>query len=117
MRAGALESTAQKGLMAFILMLAILFIACIVVIKIKRAGIYGKTVKKIQAFAGWNSIVGLILLFFTYEMVPFLSSRFWFLLWLIGMIISMYFITGNISDIPKRKEELEKEREFKKYIP
>lgn len=117
MRAGALENNAQTGFIVFLVILAVLFAACIFIIKTKRAGIYGKTVKKLQSFFVWNLTIGLVLLFFTYEMVPFLSSRFWFLLWLIGMIAWLYFIVGKLSDLPKRKEELEKEKEFKKYIP
>ncbi|OGF24220.1 hypothetical protein A3H66_02200 [Candidatus Falkowbacteria bacterium RIFCSPLOWO2_02_FULL_45_21] len=64
-----------------------------------------------------NAIIGLILLFFNYEMVPFLSARFWFLFWGAGMIVWLFFIYKIIIKIPHKKEQLEKEKEFKKYIP
>ena len=64
-----------------------------------------------------NAIIGLVLVFFNYEMVPFLSARFWFLLWIASLIIWLYFIYRTIIKIPQRKARLEKEREFNKYIP
>ena len=62
-------------------------------------------------------IIGLFLTFFNYEMVPFLSARFWFLLWGIGILVWLFFIYKMIIKIPQKKALLEKEREFKKYVP
>jgi len=64
-----------------------------------------------------NAIVGLFLIFFNYEMTPFLSARFWFLLWAAGMIVWAVFIYKVVVKIPQRKARFEKEKEFKKYIP
>lgn len=64
-----------------------------------------------------NAIIGLILIFFNYEMVPFLSARFWFLLWGISIVIWLFFIYKIIIKIPQKKARLEKEKEFKKYLP
>jgi hypothetical protein len=64
-----------------------------------------------------NAVIGLVLIFFNYETVPFLSARFWFLLWAISLMIWLFFIYKVIVKIPQRKARLEKEKEFKKYIP
>jgi hypothetical protein len=90
------------------------------------SGIGKKRWSKSLYFSFWNSlyyffltnaIIGLLLTFFNYEMVPFLSARFWFLLWVIGMIIWLIFVSRIIIKIPQKKALLEKEKEFKKYIP
>ena len=62
-------------------------------------------------------MIGLLLTFFNYEMVPFLSARFWLLLWAAGMVVWLAFIIGLVVKIPQRKVLLEKEKEFKKYVP
>jgi len=64
-----------------------------------------------------NAVVGLILAFFNYEMVPFLSARFWFLLWGAGLVVWLIFIGKIITKIPQKRAQLEKEKEFKKYLP
>ena len=64
-----------------------------------------------------NFFVGLILLFFSHELIPFLSARFWFLLWGLGIAVWLVFIFKALVAIPKKKKQIEKEREYKKYIP
>jgi len=64
-----------------------------------------------------NAVIGLILTFFNYEMVPFLAARFWLLIWVISMVIWIIFIYKVIVKIPQKKLRLDKEKEFKKYIP
>ena len=79
--------------------------------------IYGRLLNSLYSFFLANAIIGLLLLFFTYELIPFLSSHFWLLVWGISMLVWLGFIIKKLLDIPKRKEELSKEKEFKKYIP
>ena len=64
-----------------------------------------------------NAVVGLMLLFFTYELVPILSARFFFLFWLIEMIIWLASIWKVYKKVPEIKKAKEEEKEFKKYIP
>jgi len=73
--------------------------------------------KKLSTLFITNFIIGLLLLFFNYEMVPFLSSRFWFLIWATTLIVWFYFIAKEFIKIPNIKQQLEKDKEFKKYIP
>ncbi len=114
-RAGELTPRIEQSLMAFILILAILFIAFI---NLKRKkSIYGRSYGKIASFSIVNFFIGLLLLFFTYETTPFLSSRFWFVLWVLEMIIWIVFIFKNFKKIPEKKKRFEKEKEYKKYIP
>ncbi|MCX6795922.1 MAG: hypothetical protein NTW06_00290, partial [Candidatus Falkowbacteria bacterium] len=64
-----------------------------------------------------NLAIGLLLLFFTYELLPFLSTRILFLIWGIGMLIWLYFIARNLIEIPSLRKERAKEKEYHKYIP
>lgn len=64
-----------------------------------------------------NFIIGLFMLFFSYEMIPFLSTRVLYLLWLVMMLVWLGFILRDLAKIPKLIEEKKKEHEYKKYIP
>ena len=64
-----------------------------------------------------NLVIGGLIKFFNYELVPFFSSRFWFLLWALEIIIWLVFIIKSFKKIPEKRKKQEKEQEFKKYIP
>jgi amino acid transporter len=116
MRPGSLLPIYQKALVIFIVVLVVAAVIFSFIRK-KRKGLYSKVWRVLRGFSLSNAIVGLIILFFNYEMVPLLSARFWFVLWGIEMIVWLFFILRMAREIPKKKEQLEKEREFKKYIP
>jgi len=82
-----------------------------------RKNLYYRVMERFSLFSLTNFIIGLFLLFFTYESVPFFSSRFWFFLWVIGDIVWLYFIIKLILSLPEKKIQFEKEREFRKYVP
>jgi hypothetical protein len=116
LRPESLEGGAQK----YFTILVILFFVLTLVfsfLKSRNKNLYSRVLRKLYTFFLTNFIIGLLLLFFTYETVPFLSSRFWFLLWAAGIIFWLYFIVKEVVRVPKIKQELEKEKEFKKYIP
>jgi O-antigen/teichoic acid export membrane protein len=87
------------------------------IIKNRKRNFYNKIWNRLALFSTTNFIVGMFLLFFTYETIPFLSMRFWFLLWGLGMLVWLIFIFKVLKEIPKIKEEMAKEAEYKKYIP
>ncbi len=82
-----------------------------------KNNLYARFWRSLYYFCLTNAIIGLALLFFTYELVPFLSTRFLFLLWGAGIITWIVFIVRILIKIPGRKRELEKEKEFRKYVP
>ena len=116
-RPNALSGNSQE---IFLIFTAILIALCIISGIAKARGKkspYGKIRNSVYAFFAANSIISLLLLFFTYELVPFLSARFWFILWAAGMITWLVFIGKKLAAIPGMQKELEREKEFKKYIP
>ncbi len=116
-RPGAFVNSALRLILGFIVLLIILTIIASIGRKKWSKSLYAGFWQSLYYFLFTNSIIGLALTFFNYEMVPFLSARFWFLLWGISMAVWLFFIYKIIIKIPQRKEQLEKEKEFKKYIP
>ncbi|MDD4901011.1 MAG: hypothetical protein PHS62_02780 [Patescibacteria group bacterium] len=117
LRPGVLLGASFKILLGFIVLLAA--VAVIAAIGKKRwgQGLYSSFWKSLYGFSLTNAAIGLMLAWFNYEMVPFLSARFWFLLWAIGILTWTFFLLRTVSRIPQKKARLEKEREFKKYLP
>lgn len=117
MRPGELYPMAFKILIVFIGILAIsAFITYLIKARMER-GIYYKLWLKLNGFFFGNFIIGLFVMFFMYEEVPILSARFWFLTWLIGICVWLYFIIKIALKIPDQKKQHAEEKEFKKYIP
>lgn len=116
LRAGELETKANKIFIIFLLILAIFYVV-IIFLKRKRKDAYTKIYVRAASFFFTNFFLGLILWFFTYESIPFLSARFWFLIWFGSMIAWKVSIIKNIITITKSKELYKKENEYKKYLP
>ncbi|MDP2708821.1 MAG: hypothetical protein Q8O93_02110 [bacterium] len=116
-RPGAFLPASLKAVLGIISLFIILTIVSGFIRKKWNKSLYASFWSSLYAFFLTNSIIGLLLLFFNYEMVPFLSARFWYLLWVVGALVWLYFIYKIIISIPQKKERLEKEQEFKKYIP
>lgn len=116
-RPGAFTGFSLKIVLVFIFLLIILSVTSGVIKKKWSKGLYSSFWSGLYTFFLTNAIIGLLLAFFNYEMVPFLSARFWFLLWAIGMLVWLFFIFKIAAKIPGKRALLEKEKEFKKYIP
>lgn len=106
-----------KIILAMVLALLLLTIATAVVKKKWLKSIYAGFWNNIYYFFLTNFIIGLFIIFFNYEMVPLLSARFWLLFWGVGIIIWLVFVYKIIIKIPQKKALMEKEKEFKKYLP
>jgi len=116
LRPGALLPIYQKTFVIFVLALIIFFLFCRLLTGRKR-GLYTSFWRRLQSFSLANAFIGLILLFFSYELIPFLSSRFWLLLWAALMLSWLVFVAKSLLAIPEKKKKLEEEKEYKKYIP
>lgn len=117
LRPGAFIGLSLKIVLGFIFLLIILALVAGIGKKRWVKSLYAGLWNSLYYFFLTNAAVGLVLTFFNYEMVPFLSARFWFLLWGISLVIWLVFIYKTIVKIPQKKARLEKEKEFKKYIP
>ncbi len=115
LRPEPLVPSAYKMLVGFLILLAVLAIVT-AWLKMKNS-LYRGLLKRLYSFFLANTILGVIILFFNYETVPFFSARFWLGLWAILMIIWLACILKDLKSIPAKKKQIEHEKELKKYIP
>lgn len=104
-----------------LIVITVIFLASIVVTwrgyNRNKKTLYAKLWLAGYNFALTGTIIGALLLFFTYESVPFLSARFWFALWVLGQGAWGYIIFSRLKQLPKIKEEIAAKKEFNKYVP
>jgi hypothetical protein len=111
----ALLPFAQKSLMWLVILLAA---AALVIALIKnRSGVYRGFFKRLYSFCLTNALIGLLLIFFNYETVPFFSARFWLGLWALIMLIWLIVIFKKLKTIPVIIKQKEQEQALKKYLP
>ena len=116
LRPGSLTPFALKIIIIFIFLLAV-FSFVFYLLKLKKQRLLFQIWAKLYLFNLSNFIIGLFLLFFAYELVPFLSARIWMLLWGIGMLAWLIFIGLAIARLPKIKKDIAKKSEYEKYLP
>jgi hypothetical protein len=98
--------------------LLILVVAAIYLFLAKRKkGAYKNFYAALYNFCLSNFIIGGLLLFFNYEIVPFFSARFWYLLWLIALVWWLIVLIKKWQQLARKKEENAKIDEITKYLP
>lgn len=116
-RPGALIPIMQKSFIVFVVVLFVLGCSFFYLKKIESKIINRKTRGRLMSLCFTNTFIGLLILFFTAEYIPFLSSRFWFLLWFVEIIIWLVLILREIKVITKNREENLVQKQYKQYIP
>lgn len=109
----------EKGF--FILFgLMIIFGAIIrIVAKQKKYDRYiAQTFNKIGVMLLSMGLIGLSWFFFTFEGIYIVGARFWFILWLIGLVAWIWSIVKFVKkDIPELKAEREARADANQYLP
>lgn len=82
-----------------------------------KKDLYRRIWGKVFNFGLANLGIGLVLLFFFYENIPYLSMRFLGLAWILLIVYWAYCILKKLKEIPLIKEKRAQEQEYKKYIP
>ncbi len=76
-----------------------------------------KLLRKLKKMFSTMGLVGFVVLFFSYEQIYLLGSRFWFLFWFIGLVVwAVFVILYAVKKMPKEKNELEKKQKYLKYL-
>lgn len=102
----------------FIAFLVILLLTAIISVYFKtKKKIYRSFWKKLYNLSATNLIIGLFLFFFNYQQAPFLSARFWLIIWALLIITWLLFLIRSLKKIPIKRKEIEAKKEFDKYIP
>jgi len=115
-RPGDLSGDAKKIIYVFLALLIIMGIISFLRAR-KKVKAEWRIWNKVFNFSLSNIIIGLLLLFFSFELTPVLSMRFFYLLWIILMAVWLFFIFKNYKKITSIKEELIKKQNYNKYIP
>jgi MFS family permease len=86
----------------------------------KRAGnmFWAEGGKRVASMGLWMGIAGLLLVWFTHELVYFFGARFWYLVWLaVAVIWTGAIIRFLIAVVPKKKAAYEEKARIAKWIP
>ena len=61
---------------------------------------------------------GFVLLFFTYEKAYVFGARFWYLVWILGLLVWLGFIIFDlVKNMPKERIADKNKESFEKYLP
>lgn len=115
LRPGSMSGLSKNIFLAFIV--ALIIFAIITFIAKRKKGSYRRFFSSIYNFCVSNVLIGLMLLFFNYEIVPFFSAYFWYLIWVVVMIIWLFNILLTLRKTMTTKKEQTGADEIKKYLP
>ena len=104
----------------FIAIVAAFFVATVITLiyyKKYKKTLYAKLWSSGYSFSLTGLIIGLLWLFFVYEQVAFLSSRFWFIVWFLIHAVWAWFIYKKVKRLPEINKQIQAKKEYKKYIP
>lgn len=74
--------------------------------------------KRLSMFGIWMGIMGLILVFFTHELVYFFGARFWYLVWLVVAVWWLIAIIRHLTVVvPGQSASFAEKARIEKWIP
>ena len=119
LRPGPLESAFIRW--ALVLLIIILFgsaVFCGVLRGRHCPAAFKKLYSKIIYWGATLGILSLVLLFFSFQEIPFLSMRLWWGLLFLGGMVWLVFILLSARHIPQKIQEGQRKKdEFFKYLP
>jgi glucan phosphoethanolaminetransferase (alkaline phosphatase superfamily) len=108
----------DRAKMILLIFAALLLVGAIILFWLKRKkDLYAKLRQSLFSFCVTNVVIAAFLGFFIYEEVPFLSSHFWLLLWLLEMVIWSWYLVKGFKTVPAIKKRIEEQKNFNKYLP
>ncbi len=79
---------------------------------------YHKIISQLTSFMFVNAVIGLLIMFFNYELTPFLRSRLSYIVWIIVAVIWLWQIIKQFRALEHRVKEISsREKEIKQYLP
>lgn len=105
-------------LVVFLAMVILGIFTNVIVVKRAMDKWMRRAMYKVGAALMTMGFIGLLLVLCGYEQVPFLSMRFWYLLWLIGTGVWAWFLYKHLTVyVPKRRAEKQAREQHDKWIP
>lgn len=114
---GELSGTAFKVFVAAAIAALAGAIVFGILAKTKRQSAFWPALRSTYNFFLAQVFMVLALFFFGYQMLPLLSARFWYLLWLAGTIVWLVFLVKKCLAIPERLKTKAEENAYRKYLP
>jgi len=114
---------ASKILLEILIILVVgCFLAAVVFHYVARAKkedpVTVRILKKLNGLFSFLTFVGVFILLFFWQQVPYLSSRFWLVVWFLLVVVWVGFIIRYALFVaPKRRARLEEEKKYKQYLP
>lgn len=101
---------------------ALVIIAGSVIRMMIRNGKYDRyqtiVLKKIATLCSLSGVVGLVWFFLTFEEIQFFGSRFWFLVWIIGVVAGVVSIVRYVKkEVPALQHREQSRADVNKYLP
>jgi len=72
---------------------------------------------RLENFAISNLALSWIMALCYHQGIPFFSAKFWLPLWLLANALYLFFLLKKFKKLPNRLEQIQQEKDFKKYIP
>lgn len=115
LRPGSMETAPKIFLLIFLIFL--LLVSIIFFVAKRKKSFYKPAFSSLYNFSLSNLVIGSALLFFNYELVPFFSAYFWYLIWFLVFIWWLIGILKKIKRLLIKKREVREEDTIKKYLP
>lgn len=100
------------------LIFAVAYFFCFKLDQRPNLGSYRKLIARLKVFSLTNSIIALMLAFFSWEMIPTMAARFWLILWWLMLITWGTFLAIDYKNLLKRIDQADRSKFIKdQYIP
>lgn len=101
---------------------ALIIVAGSVIRMMIRNGKYDRyqaiTLKKIATLCSLSGVIGLVWFFLSFEEIQFFGSRFWFLIWIVGVLVAVFSIVRYVkNDVPALQHREQSRADVNKYLP
>ena len=107
---------------AFFAFFALVIVAGSVIRMMIRNGKYDRyqtiVLKKIATLCSLSGVIGLVWFFLTFEEIQFFGSRFWFLIWIVGVLAGIVSIVRYVKkEVPTLQHREQSRADVNKYLP
>lgn len=112
----------QPLAIGLLVLFAVCLVAAVVLSMVRElahtSSAFKRLFKRLQTFFTTLGLVGFVILFFFWQQVPYLSSRFWLLVWLVVGLVWLGFIgRWGFIELPRSRAEAAARREREQYLP
>lgn len=113
-----MEFSAAMILAVFFILICLSGLAAKILAKKEKDHLRIKGYNRFFSLGLTMGLIGLAYMFFAWQGVTLLGSRFWLMIWLAVAVVWKVFILKYLYvEAPKKRLEIEKRNKFNKYLP